>query len=316
MTALIVKVPGKTILVGEHAVVYGFPAIAIPVLQLITTVKVFPKIGKLPDDIVFHAPDINLRATFSQLDSKHPFSIAIRAVKTFFKLPTYPACDIHINSSIPISAGLGSSAAVAVGLIRALSNFIGANPNPETIAKLAYQVEMEYHGTPSGIDNTVIAYQKPILFQKDQPLKIIIPINPITILIANSGVPGKTKDAVAGVRNRQTISPEIINPLLEKIGEIVNLSVTAIQNGEIEDLGMLMYENHYLLQKIGVSHEKLDLLVNTAKQNGALGAKLCGGGLGGNIIALVHPEQAAQIAKKLKSMGATQTYLAHLEGNF
>jgi mevalonate kinase len=315
MTALIVKVPGKTILVGEHAVVYGFPAIAIPVLQLITTVQIFPKIGKLPDDIIFHAPDINLCAALLQLDSTHPFSIAIKTVRTFFKLPTYPACDIHIKSSIPISAGLGSSAAIAVGLIQALSNFIGANPNPETIAKLAYQVEMEYHGTPSGIDNTVIAYKKPILFQKDQPIKIIIPINPITILIANSGIPGKTKDAVAGVRDRQTKSPEIVNPLLEKIGEIVNLADISIRNGEIENLGMLMNENHHLLQKIGVSHEKLDLLVNTAKQNGALGAKLCGGGLGGNMIALVHPEQVAQIAKKLKNMGATQIFLAHLEGN-
>ncbi|HSM24406.1 MAG TPA: hypothetical protein VK856_06035, partial [Anaerolineaceae bacterium] len=175
MPAIISTAPGKTILFGEHAVVYGHPAIAIPVREKHAKVKIFPAIGAPEGSIQFIAPQIELKKEYKELEPHHPLKIALDEVKKFLKIDHYPACRIQIETTIPISSCLCSSAAISVALIKGLFDFVGFSTTPEVISNLAFQVEIEFHGFPSGIDNTVSAFNKPILFLKNKPHEFIRP---------------------------------------------------------------------------------------------------------------------------------------------
>lgn len=312
MPAHISSAPGKTILFGEHAVVYGFPAIAIPVNARQAKVKIFPAIRLKPEEIRFSAPQIDIEQYYSDFEPNHPFRIAVEGVKSFLKIDQYPACKIQIESTIPISSGLGSSAAISVALVKGLMEFVGYHPSPSEISNLAYQVEIIFHGNPSGIDNTVISFNKPIFFQKEKPLQFIRTKNDFTIVIADSGIKGNTKAAVAGVRERWKADPEKYNDIFKKIGLITTEAKLAIEKGDHEKLGKLMISNQEYLQLIGVSHPVLERMINIALANHAYGAKLCGSGLGGNIIALVEPDRANFISNLLLKSGAKQTILVTL----
>ncbi|MBE0685077.1 MAG: mevalonate kinase, partial [Anaerolineaceae bacterium] len=202
MPATISTAPGKTILFGEHAVVYGQPAIAVPVNERMAKVKIFPLIGSQSGQIQFTAPQIQFEQNYNEMDKHHPFRIALEQVKNFLDILQYPACIIHLSSTIPISSGLGSSAAISVALIKGLFEFVGYQASENVLSDLAYKVEVEFHGTPSGIDNTVVAYRKPIFFQKGKDIEFINLGEDFTIIIADSGIRGNTKVAVAGVRER------------------------------------------------------------------------------------------------------------------
>ncbi len=313
MPGLKVTSPAKTILFGEHAVVYGYPAIAIPVNQLKTTITILPNpIGKA-NEIKINAPDIGLSTDLADLPQNHPFFTAFSVVCQQLNLKNYPACTIKITSTIPIASGLGSSASISIGLIKAFSQFVGAVLSTQTIIDLSYKVETIYHGISSGIDNTVIGFEKGILFQKGKDIQLLEVKKPVYILIANSGIAGKTKKAVSGVRQRWEQDQIYYDFLFNKIGTTTLEALDALKNGNEIELGLLMNKNHEFLQLLGVSHSKLDTLVKTALDNGAMGAKLCGGGLGGNIIALVHQDLSDPIQNKLKQAGATQTYLTRIE---
>ena len=196
MPAISAYAPGKTILVGEHAVVYSQPAIAIPVHQVKAMVMVQPDILGKSGQVIFNAPDINLHSTSENLNSHHPFNVALNAIKQQIFSDHVPACKVNIKSTVPIASGLGSSAAISVALIKALGSFVGLTLSKTQIADLAYEVEIQYHGTPSGIDNTVIAFDQPILFKKGEGFHIINPASDFTFIVANSGINGNTKQAV------------------------------------------------------------------------------------------------------------------------
>lgn len=312
MPATISTAPGKTILFGEHAVVYGQPAIAVPVNERQAKVKIFPIIGSQTGQIQFIAPQIHLEKNYFDLDKHHPFCIALEEVKNFLDISHYPACKIHLSSTIPISSGLGSSAAISVALINALFSFVGYHASESLLSELAYKVEVEFHGTPSGIDNTVIAHRKPVYFQKGQNIEFINPGGDFTIIIADSGISGNTKVAVAGVRERWLMNTNLFNDYFQKIGEIAFQAKTALENGEQAVLGNLMNSNQELLRKIGVSHPSLENLIDISMTHGGLGAKLCGGGLGGNIITLMDVDKADTLSEILLGNGATQTIIMTL----
>ena len=312
MPAISCYAPGKTILVGEHAVVYDQPAIAIPVREVRANVKIQADILAKSGQVFFNAPDINLHTTSENLGADHPFNIALNLVKQKGFIEHFPACQVLIKSSIPKSSGLGSSAAISVALIKSLSTFIGLSLNQSEISELAFKVEIQYHGTPSGIDNTVITFDRPIRFQRKDGFRVIHSKKTLSFILANSGIPGQTKKAVSFVRQALEKKPEKYNNLFMSIGDLVNQAERSILSGDQEKLGMIMTENHKLLQSMGVSHATLDLLVAAANENGAFGAKLCGGGLGGNIIALVNAADSDFIADKLKHAGATVTICTRL----
>ena len=312
MPVIFGKAPGKIILFGEHAVVYGQPAIAMPVSRVNATARVTPNINASPGLVRLIAPDIELDAPLDYLPEDQPLATAIRATLAEVSPNHTPAFTISVNSTIPISAGMGSGAAVTVAIIRALSAFLGRPLTESRISELAFEVEKLYHGTPSGIDNTVIAYQKPVYFQKEKPLEILQVKKTTHWIIADSGEKTPTKTTVAAVRDLYENDPESIGGTFSRIGAIVDAARPALINGDLSALGQLMNENQTLLQSLQVSSEKLDRLCQTAVDAGALGAKLSGGGRGGNMIALAAPEHCGEVYRALEEAGATHTIVTSL----
>lgn len=314
MPAIVVDAPGKLILVGEHAVVYGAPAIAVPLQQVRAKASVRPNPTAPKGQIQIEAPDICLSRLLTDLPSDSPIVIAIQAVKDALEIDHFPAFTLRLTSTIPIASGLGSSAATAVAVIRAVSAFAGRPMTDEEVCSAAYRVEQRQHGTPSGIDNTVITYQQPVFFRRGQPLEVLQVKHPFLLLVADSGISSRTAVVVADVARLRDAQPAKYEQLFENIGLTVMQTREVIENGQLEHLGDLLSTNHMLLQQMTVSSPELDRLVTAALQAGALGAKLSGGGRGGNIIALVHPENSQTVTAALLQAGAVSVLSAPVTG--
>ena len=314
---------GKIILFGEHAVVYGRPALAVPVTQVHADVEVS---NSSRPGIWIDAPGINLHAELNTLPSDHPLGSVIHNFLFLFPHPNpspgeappkgagrgargegFPNLEIRINSTIPVASGLGSGAAVTVALLRALSSHLNHPMADEEVNTFAYEIEKLHHGTPSGIDNTVVTYARPVYFTKGQPIEIFKVGQPFTIVIGDTGIAAPTKESVADVRRLWMNAKARWESVFDKIGEISFTARRAIEAGKSELLGELMSENHALLQKLTVSSPELDRFVEAARDAGATGAKLSGGGRGGNMIALVEPAGSEAVASALISAGAKRT---------
>jgi mevalonate kinase len=312
MPAISCSAPGKVILCGEHAVVYQKPAIAIPVFEGSTKCSILALPTAPHDETIIIAPNIGLKCHLRCLVENHPIRVAINLVLAKLELDHLPVCEIRIQSTLPTAAGLGSSASTSVALIRALSTFLGRSFTDEEVNSGAFEIEKIHHGSPSGIDNTVITYAKTLFFIKDQPYEFLLPGKPITLIIADTGIKGSTSKAVSDVKQGYLDNPGKYQSLFNQIGEI-SLSVKdSFLAGDLKSVGRHLTENHSLLREMGVSCDKLDEFVDCALTHGALGAKLSGGGQGGNMIALVESDQAESIAAELKLKGAVNTIITHL----
>jgi mevalonate kinase len=224
-----------------------------------------------------------------------------------------PACTVHITSTIPVASGLGSGAAVSVALLRAFSAFLGKPLPDELVSMLAFEVEKIHHGTPSGIDNTVITFAMPVYFVKDQPiLRFAVP-QPFTIVIGDTGISSPTSLAVGDVRRLWQADQSRFEGFFSEIGQLTGRARLYIESSRLEELGNCMRANHLLLQQLTVSSTALDKLVEAALEAGAWGAKLSGGGRGGNMIALVPPGQAETVALALRNAGAARTIITQVK---
>lgn len=311
MPAFTASSPGKIILFGEHAVVYGEAGLAIPVHALQARAVVSPWIDGKSGQIWIEAPAVQLSSDLGDLGPDHPLREAVRQALGDQPLERVPACRILITSTIPPAAGLGSGAAVSTCLIRALAAFLGQRLDDDQVSRKAFEVEKIHHSTPSGIDNTVIAHQRPIYYRKGEAFRFLsIPV-PFSILIASSGKPGDTLKAVQQVRQAWSEDRETHNRIFSAIGEISNRAGRLIEEGSTRELGPLMDQNHSLLQELEVSTPDLDRLVEAARTSGALGAKLSGGGLGGHLIALVEDRQE-QICADLIAAGAASAFITEV----
>jgi len=301
--------PGKVILFGEHAVVYGRPALAVPVTQVHVDVEVLdsPRAG-----IFIHAPGIDLHTELNSLPADHPIGSVILKVIQRLDIPPLPNLEVNISSTIPVASGLGSGAAVSVALIRALALHLAHPLTNEQVNELVYEIEKLHHGTPSGIDNTVITYNKPVYFIKGQPVEMFTVGKPFTIVIGDTGIPALTKESVNDVRLLWLRDAVNFEDLFNEIAQIVLIARRSIESGKPELLGKLMDHNHSFLQELTVSSPELDQLVIVAREAGALGAKLSGGGRGGNIIALVEEAKAESVANALISAGAKRTIITEI----
>ena len=302
--------PGKIILFGEHAVVYGRPALAVPVTQVQATATVSENSR---GGIWIEAPNINLSSELSRLAPDHPLVAVINSVFSALSVAHPPACTVYLQSTIPIASGLGSGAAVSVAILRALSAFLGQPLSDEQVNGLAFEAEKLYHGTPSGIDNTVVTYAQPVYFVKGRPIKTFHVGASFTIVIGDTGLSAPTKESVGALRKLWEADPSRWEKIFDQVGEIVWDARQAIECGDTAELGTLMDANHALLQEMTVSSVELDHLTEAARKSGALGAKLSGGGRGGNMIALVHKENAPAVAEALMSAGAKRTTITHVE---
>lgn len=301
--------PGKIILFGEHAVVYGRPALAMPVTQVHADVEV---LEATRPGIWIDAPDVNLHAELNTLPSDHPIASVIHNLFFLSRISPFPNLEIKIKSTIPVASGLGSGAAVTVALTRAFSTHINYPMTDDEVNSFAYEIEKIHHGTPSGIDNTVVSYAKPVYFVKGQPIETFTVANPFTFVIGNTGISAPTKESVGAVRKLWEADKARWESVFDKVGSVVNKAREAIERGNAIELGDLMNQNHTLLQGMTVSSPELDKLVKAALNSGALGAKLSGGGRGGNMIALVNPHQADSVARSLKEAWARNTIITQI----
>ncbi len=302
--------PGKVILFGEHAVVHGRPALAVPVTQVHVDVEIRDSSRA---GIWLHAPGIYLHAELSKLPRTNALRTVIENVFRSLGMVAAPSLKVTVKSSIPVASGLGSGAAVAVAVTRALSSHLGYPLSDEQVNALAFEAEKLHHGTPSGIDNTVITYSRPVYFIKNQPIETFNVGSPFTIVIGDTGISAPTRESVGDVRKLWEADKAKWETVFNQIREIVQAAKNAIESGKWPKLGPLMDENHALLQQMTVSSPELDRLVLAAKTSGAIGAKLSGGGRGGNMIALVHDSDAEKVADALKAAGAKNSIITKIE---
>ena len=294
--------PGKVILAGEHAVVYGRPAIAAPVWQVVATATV--ELAAPGAGCTLVASDLGQVLQLTEAGDDEPLAVVARLALARLGVSREPDWRIELRSEIPIASGMGSGAALSTALVRAIFAQLGQPVAPAVVSELVYESERFYHGTPSGIDNTVVAYGQPIWFVKEQPPEPFTPAAPILLAIADTGIRSPTVLTVSAVRQRWLHDRHRYEGLFDAIGSVVLAVRQAVERGDLPALGALFDENQALLNTLGVSCETIDTLVAVAKRAGALGAKLSGAGGGGNTIALVQAHTAAAVQAALLAAGA------------
>lgn len=295
--------PAKLILCGEHAVVYGRPAIAVPLADLRAEATVQP--GQPGSGLRLHTPDLG-EIWAADESVANPLVTLARATVAALGLPD--DLLITLRSQIPIASGMGSGAAIGTAMVRAIAAYAGRELPPAEQAALVYESERGFHGTPSGIDNSVVAYERAIWYLRGQP-PTIEPLRirePLTLVIGDTGVRSATRLPVGAVRERYEANPASYEELFAAVGDLAIRARAALAAGELIALGAILDTNQALLEQIGVSSPELDRLVAAARAAGALGAKLSGAGWGGVMLALVTPATAEPVAAALQAAGAAR----------
>ena len=280
----------KIILIGEHAVVYGYPAISLPLLEVKVTCRVVPA------------------ATPWRLFEEDTLSMAVYASLEYLNIKE--ACiRCQINSAIPEKRGMGSSAAISIAAIRAVFDYFEAELPYDVLEILVNRAEMIAHMNPSGLDAKTCLSDQPIRFIKNVGFEELTVDLSAYLVIADTGVYGHTREAIQVVESK---GKEAL-PFLYALGELTQQAEEAIKARDAMMLGEILTKAHGNLKEIGVSSLEADALVETALEHGALGAKMSGGGLGGCIIALVADyHQAQDLAERLEEKGAVQTWIESL----
>ncbi|PFG31571.1 mevalonate kinase [Paramicrobacterium agarici] len=294
----------KTILLGEHAVVYGRPAIAFPVTSLTLVAHARSTDGGLSLDTPYHHGAV---AGDDSLSSPREERLAEAALRhTLDHLGRqHHGVDVTVTGRIPAARGLGSSAAVASAIASAVARLEGVWLSYEERFELVQFVERIAHGTPSGLDAHATMAEGPIIFERGTarplPHKGVPPL-----VVADTGVAGHTAAAVAGVRARRERDASGVDARLDAIAALVEGALDELRSRDYVGLGERMNACHSILSELGVSSPELDALVSAARNAGALGAKLTGGGQGGCIIALApRATDVPELVAALSAAGAT-----------
>ncbi|MGX1133778.1 mevalonate kinase [Streptomyces glaucescens] len=321
---------GKAILLGEHAVVYGAPALAIPVPQLTATASATRcRRAEEGED------DVSFALTGPDFASVTPVATdGLRRLVAEFKARTgvtgRMCVDVLIDCAIPQGRGLGSSAACARAAALALADLLGRPLDAGAVYDLVQASENVAHGRASGIDAVATGSASPLLFRsgsaRELPLRMRgnrlaeRPDGHVGVsrsygfdglfVIADSGVGGSTKDAVELLRQRFEQEPETRTEFISRVSDLTHAAASDLAEGRPGDFGARMTENHELLRELGLSTDRIEALAGAALAAGGLGAKISGGGLGGCMIALAGaPRQAEEVVESLHAAGAARTWL-------
>jgi mevalonate kinase len=276
---------GKTILFNEHFVVHGVPGI-VSAIDSAADAEV-KKTGKgiTVEDTRKGAKGYAEKKRLQQIESIE------RMLKAMNINPKQASLKIWLGGNLPGFSGIGASAASSVAIARAIAEEFELDLTDEKINDVAYEAEKAYAGTPSGIDNTAATFGGLIWFKRnlDGGANTIERLNvrkPVEVVIGNTGIVANTKAMVARVAERKKKHPNKYDALFKQAEELAYKGRNALEEFDLKKVGELMNENHRLLQEIEVSCKELDYLVNLAREQGAFGAKLTGGGGGGCMLAL------------------------------
>ena len=293
----------KAILLGEHSVVYGHPAVAVPLQDLRMRATASPTSGP---------------STLSSLDYSGPVNQAgarfASVARAFEVAREFSGCldqafEIVTVSDFPHERGLGSSAAAAGAIIRSVLDASEREAGADELFALTQMAEQIAHGKPSGLDAAATCSPCPIRFQGGQMRPLSQRIENAWLIIADSGVHGSTREAVGGLRRRYENDPDNIGPRISCLGTLAQNAINALDRADAPALGATMDEAHAVLAELSLSLPLLDELTEAARGAGALGAKLTGGGLGGCVIALATGEPAVrQVRTALERAGAAATW--------
>lgn len=293
---------GKIILLGEHFVVHGLPAL-VTALDLVTEtqIELSPK-NILAIQIIDNRPKV---PTYKPLKSQE-YEKMVSAVFMAMGVKNF-GWRVTFSGTLPVTnGGIGASAAAAVALARAINHYFKLNLSDDQINQAAYAGEKEVHGTPSGIDNTAATFGGVFAYTKGEA-KTTVPPQPqrnLWLVIADSGRPTNTKQVLNAVHKFKSQDPPKVTALFERYTKLFEQAHHALAQNDLVSLGRMMSQNHLLLQELGVSSPELDYLVACAQQAGALGAKLTGTGCGGLMIALAPNAQIQEnIARIFNTAG-------------
>ena len=274
---------GKAILLGEHSVVYGRHAVAVPI-----PLNIRVNIEDANEGVLLMIPSWGVEYRLDKKpEERQSFEKPAALILEEMNL-SHTGMKIEVFSDIPRGMGLGGSAVMAVSIIKALNHHFQMNLSDEEINNLAYESEKIAHGNPSGVDNTIATYGYPIIYRKSDPiLRERLQINkPFDLILAFSKSEGLTAKTVAHVRSQWKENREMYEGVFDDIDAIVLKGIQAIQNNDIKQLGELMNFNQGLLNTLQVSTPEIERMVHIARDAGAFGAKLTGGGGGGAIISV------------------------------
>ena len=279
----------KSILFGEHFVVYGLPAIGVGLSK-----KIEVEITK---------------ATHTRLESSHVDANLLSGLDAIRNsMGIKDNFVIKVKSEIPVASGLGSSAAVSVAFVRALSDEYKLNLPEDKICAYAFEAEKVFHGNPSGMDNNLAICGGAIIFQKKPEGVSITPLKigkPMHLVI---GVTGKKKKStaqlVSEVKSKKERYPELFHFMFEAEKKLIELAIKAIEQGKLDEVGEMMNFNQGFLSAMGVSSRENKDIIYAARELGALGAKITGAGYGGSCVILAKSEKnAEEIAGEIRRLG-------------
>lgn len=299
----------KIILIGEHSVVYGEPAIALPLPAVIATATLAPaKAGQVIDSRYYQGLIADAPANMAGIKK------LLVMLADHFGQADQP-WHLTIKSDLPAERGMGSSAATAVAIIRAFFKFYQVPLDRPTLLKWAAIEEAVTHRSPSGLDAATVSATTPLWFIKGAPGQPLPMDLTATLVIADTGVTGATKEAITTVKDHLAEEPLDTKARLNQMGRLTVAAKSALATGNLDQLGVAMNSFQDELAALGVSDAALDRLITCARSHGARGAKLTGGGRGGCMIALVPTAmEARHLAGVLRHNGAQQTWIQPLKG--
>ncbi|GBG96471.1 mevalonate kinase [Lactococcus termiticola] len=294
----------KLILIGEHSVVYGQPAIALPVKILKTTVT----ISQIRRGQYIENNEFRRRLDLMGDEFEGVRQLILRLLKHFKSSELQ--FSLEIDSNIPLGRGLGASAALATAITRAFYDFFEEELSEKSLLAYANFSENITHGRSSGIDVATVNSERPLWFIKGEAVEGFDHEFTGFLVIGDSGIHGYTSQAISVVSEKLSEVKLEAEASIEKLGQLAKETKDCLMNNSMACLGEVMSEAHEKLVNLGVSHPRLDALVQTAMANRALGAKLTGSGLGGVMVALAkNEEDAIHISQKLLKSGAKNTWI-------